>query len=253
MKTGRSLLGIACHSCNVDEAVIAGRASSFSCHVVPVTAGQGIISDFSETVCAILRFLGFAAEVTEKSDTAGIALAFEKEADAIFMADDHRFAGFNLHTRSVVDNSQATGRIYSAALDLMAGGIKGCEILVLGCGPVGKAAAGKFLSSGSRVILHDLDMLAAQKTKVNLSKLYDPGNISVAGSINNPTTTYRYIVDATPAENAVPDKLLSENTYVVAPGVPLGVSSEGCNILKSRFIHDKLELGVAAMAVSLIS
>jgi pyrrolysine biosynthesis protein PylD len=252
VKTRNSLLGIACNSYNVEEAVITGRAKSFSFHVVPVTAGQGIINDFSETVCAVLRFLGFTAEVTEKSNAAGIALAFEQGADAIFMADDHRFVGLNLHTRSVVDNSQATGRIYSAALDIMAGGIKEHDVLVLGCGPVGEAAACKLLSLGARVILRDLDILTAQKTQTKLSKLSDPGNISVTESINNSTITYRYIVDATPAKNALPNKLLSEDTYVAAPGVPLGISSKGCNILKNRLIHDKLELGVAAMAISIL-
>ena len=221
--------------------------------MVPVNAGQGVISNFSETVCAILRFLGFTAEVAQKSDTAGIALAFEMGADAIFMADDHQFVGLNLQTRSVVDNSEATGRIYSTALDLMAGGIKGRDILVLGCGPVGEAAARKLLSAGARVILHDLNMVTSQRTKTKLSKLSDPGNISVAESINNSIGTYGYIVDSTPTENAVPNKLLSENTYVVAPGVPLGISSKGCDILKNHLIHDKLELGVAAMAVSILS
>jgi pyrrolysine biosynthesis protein PylD len=252
VKTGKGLLGIACHSYNVEEAVIHDRAKSFSFHVVPVTAGQGIISNFSETVCAILRFLGFTAEVTEKSDARGIALAFEMEADALFMADDHRFVGLNLHTRSVVDNSQATGRIYSAALDLMADGIKEHDVLVLGCGPVGEAAACKLLSLGGRIILHDLDILTAQKTQAKLSNLSAPDNISVTENINNSTVTYRYIVDATPAENVIPNTLLSEDTYIAAPGVPLGISSKGCNIMKNHLIHDKLELGVAAMAISIL-
>ena len=246
MKTGQTLLGIACHSYNVEEAVIIDRAKSFSFHVVPVTAGQGIIRNFSQTVCTILQFLGFTAEVTEKSDVTGIALAFEKGADAVFIADDLRFIGINLHTRSVVDNAQATGDIYSAALDLMADGIKGRDVLVLGCGPVGEAAACKLLSMGGRITLHDLDKLAAQDTKDKLSGL---GNISVTESITDSDTTYLYIVDATPADNALPDKLLSGDTYVAAPGVPLGISAKGCDITKNRLIHDKLELGVAAMAV----
>ncbi len=251
-KTGQTLLGIACHSYNVEEAIVTGRAKSFSFHVVPVTAGQGIINDFSETVCAILRFLGFTAEVTERSDAAGIALAFEQGADALFIADDYRFVGLNLHTRSVMDNSQATGHIYSSALDLMADGIKEHDVLVLGCGPVGKAAACKLLSLRAKVILYDLDILASQRTKTKLSKLYDPGNISVAENINNSTETYKYIVDATPAKNAIPNNLLSDDSYVAAPGVPLGISSKGCSILKNHLIHDKLELGVASMAISIL-
>ncbi len=226
------------------------RASSFSFHVIPVTTGQGIISGFSETVCSILQFLGFKAEVTEDSDLTGLASAFKKGANGIMMADDHRFAGINLHTRSVADNSEATGSIYSAALDLMAGGIKGSKILVLGCGPVGESAVRSLLAFGARVVLYDIDVAAAGDVK---EKLADQGDITIAESIQNSAAKYQYILEATPATNSIPDDLLSNNSYVVAPGVPLGLSSKGCEILDNRLIHDKLELGVAAMAVSLLS
>jgi 3-methylornithyl-N6-L-lysine dehydrogenase len=104
-----------------------------------VTAGQGVITDFSETVCAVLKFLGFKAWVTDQPDTRGLASAFEKKADAVMMADDYKFVGINLHTREVVNNSEATSRVFVAALDLMAGGIKDHTVLVMGCGPVGEA------------------------------------------------------------------------------------------------------------------
>ncbi len=100
-------------------------------NVVPVTAGLVIISNFSTTVCVILQFLGFKAEITRETDAAGVALAFENGADAIMMADDLRFTGLNLKTQSVIDNSLATGRVFSAALDLMAGGLRAQEALVI--------------------------------------------------------------------------------------------------------------------------
>jgi pyrrolysine biosynthesis protein PylD len=250
LKTGRNLLGIACYSCNVEEAVIVDLLKSFSFYVVPVTAGQGIISDFSETVCAILRFLGCEAEVATKNDAVGVAQAFAQGADAIFMADDHKFIGLNLHTRSVIDNSEATGAIYGAVLDLMTGGLQGHDVLVLGCGPVGEAVASKLLSFGARVILYDINIRTAQKIK---TKLLARGNISVVKSINDPEIVCQYIVDATPVKNAILNDMLSDNTYIVAPGVPLGVSRKSYTILKNRIIHDKLELGVSAMAVALLN
>ena len=108
--TGRSILGIAAHAKGVEEKKVIERVNSFSIHVVPVTAGQGVISDFSETVAEILKFLGFNALVADQSDTSGLASAFEKKADAVMMADDFRFVGINLHTNRVVDNSDATGK-----------------------------------------------------------------------------------------------------------------------------------------------
>jgi len=225
------------------------RAKFLSFHVVPTTAGQGIISDFSETVCAIFQFLGIAAEVTAKYDTEGIALAFERGADAIFMADDHRFVGLNLHSRSVVDNAEATGRVYSGALDLMAGGLQDRDVLVLGCGPVGAAATHSLLSFGARVVLHDLSYPAALSV---LKRFKGKSNIAIEQDLLKALTKYRFVVDATPSGKIIPDDRISGDSFVAAPGVPLGISKKGRMLLKHHLIHDKLELGVTAMAVSLL-
>ena len=248
--TGRTLLGIACHACDVDEIEIKHQMKSFLIHVVPVTAGQGIIGDFSETVCAILQFLGFTAEVAAKSDITGISQAFEKGADAIFVADDHRFVALNLLTRIAVDNSRATGTAYSAALDLMAGGIQEKDVLVLGCGPVGEAVTRSLLSLGARVGLHDCSSRAALSLIKYIKKR---ATLIIEENLPKALGKYQYIVDATPAGGLIPDNQLSPDTFISAPGVPLGVSEKGRQLLKNRLVHDKLELGVAAMAVSLLS
>ena len=249
VKTGQTLLGIACHCYGVSETKIRSSARSFSCDVVPVTAGQGIINDFSATVCAILQFLGFPAEISRQSDTTGIALAFEKSVNAIFMADDHRFVGINLSNHVVADNSEATGRVYSAALALMAGGLKGRDVLVLGCGAVGAAAARSLLSFGANVTLHDQFYSTASSLH---KKIKGKQRIAIKKTLSNGIGNYRYIVDATPAERIIPDEQITGDIFVSAPGVPLGISDRGCKILNNRLIHDKLELGVAAMAVSLL-
>ena len=249
LQTGRTLLGIACHCYGVSETKIKSRANSFSCDVIPVTAGQGVIGDFSATVCAILQFLGFPARVSRQSDTTGIALAFEKKASAIFMADDHRFVGINLRTRLVADNSEATGGVYSAALDLIAGGLKGRDVLVLGCGSVGAAAVRSLLSFGAKVALHDQFYPAAASLH---KKIVGKQEIVIEKELNRGIGSYRYIVDATPADRIIPDNQITEDIFLAAPGVPLGISDKGSKILNNRLIHDKLELGFAAMAVSLL-
>jgi len=251
-RTGRSLLGIACHAYGADEVQIRHRIGSFCIHVVPVTAGQGIITDFSETIAAILQFLGFNARVSDLPDASGVALAFENKANAIMMADDNRFVGINLNTRSVADNSRATGRVFAAALDLMAKGITDHKTLVLGCGPVGEAAAITLLSSGARVALCDTHLSAASLLKERL--LAHPGGnkIVIEADINMALSNYQYIIEATPSANTIPDELISDRMVVAAPGVPLGVSKKGCRILENRLVHDKLELGVAGMAISLL-
>ena len=246
--TGRSLLGIACHAYGKDEVQIRHRIESFSIVAVPVTAGQGIITQFSETVTAILQFLGFNAMVSDKTDTSGVALAFDNKADAIMLADDHRFVGLNLKTRAVADNSEATGRVFASVLDLMAKGIKGCEVLVLGCGAVGEAAAGTLLSLGARVALYDIDLSAARLVKERLSVT----NIVIETNMHTALLNHKYVLEATPGADIIPDRLIRDHMVIAAPGVPLGISKKGCQILKGRLIHDKLELGVAGMAISLV-
>ncbi len=131
-QTGRTLLGIACHASHLDEMALKKKIESFSVHVVPISTGLGIISDFSETVCAILSFLGFNAMVSDYPDVSGIACSYENRVDALMMADDLRFVGINLKTGTVADNSEATGRVFAAALDLMVKGIRKRDVLVLG-------------------------------------------------------------------------------------------------------------------------
>lgn len=251
-KTGHTLFGIACHACGREEISLAPRVTSFTIDVIPITSGQGIISNFSETIAAILTFLGFTARVAGKTDTSGIANAYENGADAIMMADDERFVGIHLARRRVVDNSEATGRVFAAVLDLMSRGIKDRNVLVMGCGPVGESAARTLLAYQARVALYDIRPSAAQSLKNRLSAHGSGKKITIEeNSIPGPSK-YGYVLEATPSSNTLPDQWISPDMVVAAPGVPLGISKTGCRLLKDRLVHDKLELGVAAMAVSLV-
>jgi 3-methylornithyl-N6-L-lysine dehydrogenase len=249
-KTGRSLLGIACHACSTNEEKVRHWIHSFDVCVVPITAGQGIISEFCETVAAILTFLGCHARVSHKPDVSGMAAAFETRADAVMMADDHRFVGIGLDTGYVADNSVATGRGFASALDLMAGGIAGSDVLVLGCGPVGEAAACKLLFFGARVALFDKDPVIARGLKNRLSNYPGGREIQIEKTLEAALSYHRYILEATPSPDAVPDHLVSKNMLIAAPGVPPGVSRQASEMLGNRVVHDTLEIGVAVMAVS---
>ena len=250
--TGRSLLGLACHAWDLEEARTAERLRRLSVAVVPITAGEGVISDFSETVCAILLGLGADARVTKATDTSGVAEAFETGAHAVMMSDDDRFVGLNLTTRKVADNSDATGRVFAAALDLMAGGVDGRETLVLGCGPVGLAAARTLLSFGARVTLADKVPMAAERGRTALPRHAPGGAVRVAEDPVRATREHRLIVEATPEANTIDASAIHPDTFVTAPGVPLGATEEARKCLKGRLVHDTLELGVAAMAADLL-
>ena len=255
-KTGRGLLGIACHAHGKDEIQIQAKIAGFTIQVVPITAGEGIISNFSETVAAILRFLGFNALVSEQPDTNGVARAFESKAAALMMADDHRFVGINLNNRLVADNSRETGRVFAAALDLMGRGIKGKQVLVMGCGPVGESAARSLLFLGARVGLYDIDIQRARILKQKILECSGENNavkktLSIEKRLD--FSAYPFILEATPCAKSISDKIIGDHLVIAAPGVPSGVSKLGCQGMKERFLHDKLELGVAAMAIALLS
>ena len=98
------VLGIACHRWGTEIEYIKQRMASFTVRIIPVTAGLGVISNFTDTVVAILSFLVFSGSVSSASDVAGLAQAMEEGVDGIFMADD------------------ATGKVFAAALNPMAGG-----------------------------------------------------------------------------------------------------------------------------------
>ena len=74
----------------------------------------------------------------------------------MLLADDHRFIAYNTSTARIVDNAAATGSIFAAALEQMAGGLKGKEVLVIGCGRVGESAALVLSRAGAEVVLYDI-------------------------------------------------------------------------------------------------
>lgn len=249
--TGKTVLGIASHTVGWGEAEITSSLSGLQVHVIPVTAGQGVITGFSRTVADILSFLGCHAVVTDRPDASGLAAACEGGADAVFLADDNRFVGIHPATRTVADNSLFTGRVFAAALDLMAGGLKNTPVLVMGCGPVGAAGAQALMEFGAGVVLYDIRYGAAKTLKAHLGQTHPGGGIYVAESVETGLAACACILEATPTELSIGDEQIRGHLRMAAPGVPLGISPESARVLGRNLIHDTLELGVAGMAAHL--
>jgi len=249
--TKKTLLGIASYTLGESEAEVRSRLAKMRIYVIPITAGEGIITDFSQTVADILAFLGCEALVTEHHDAAGLAQAYEDGAEAVMLADDNRFVGINLYNRRVADNCILTGRIYAGALDLMAGGLKDSHVLVMGCGPVGAAGASALLDFGARVVLYDIRIETAKDLKKKLEQSNDESDIRVADTLENGLLTCSSVLEATNFAATIADRFITDNLMIAAPGVPLGLSENGIRRLGKNLIHDKLELGVAGMAAFL--
>ncbi len=245
--TGRSLLGIGAAAAGwADEDAIGRLASTIRMAVVPIRSGQGIIRGFTGSVTAILAYLGFDAWVTRQTDVAGFAEAVDAGAHVIFAADDHRFVAVCLRHGRTVDNARATADGFVAGLDLMAGGLHGGRVLVLGCGRVGRWAVPALLKRGARVCVADRIPARA----AHLAARHSGETIAVAADVDNALDTHDLIIEATDAADVIRARHIRAATRISAPGMPCGVSPNAMEQLGGRLLHDPLQIGVAAMACS---
>jgi len=237
-----------CHGAGICTKDIQDNINNLKIAVVTITAGLGKITGFAQTIKNILTHLGFTAFIPVQTDAAGLARAVEDKADIIFMADDVRYVALNLKKSLLVDNIQATGNVFAAALDLMAKGVKDKKVLVFGAGPVGMAAALTLSEFGANVRVHDKDMVKCQKNcsalEKTLAKKIEP--IHTLSSADKKDCCF---LEATNAKNVINSAMIGPETLIAAPGVPLGVTLNGVKKAGTRIIYDPLQLGTAAMAV----
>lgn len=242
--TGKGLAGIAAYSLGKDPENFATACQSAA--VIPIAYGQGIITGFSETVRDIISFLGVPAFVTKEGNLGGLAEAVACGAKIIFLADDDKFIAINLASGKVSDNGEATGRGYAAALNLMAGGVQGRKVLVIGAGPVGCGAATYLAALGAELFVHDCD---TGKTDA-LSQLVPTIQVAAPDKVLN---ACNLIIEATPTQNTITKQYITADTCIAAPGIPLGIDQECRVLLADRLIHDVLEIGVATMLFSVLT
>lgn len=237
-KTNLNLKQIACHASGIKENIFNDKSQDNLIAVIPISGGEGLIDGFTQSVCSIIQYLGFKAFITEETDVSGIAEGIAKEADILFMADDNRFIAFDKRKGNVIDNAKATGRGYAAALNGMAGGLSGKEVLVIGAGKVGKYAIEYFKQFQAKIAVFDIN---SEKTK-NLSK-----DISIELNFREILPKYKYILEATPQGGGLKLELLHPEAVIAAPGIPMGLSPEAYEVFSNKVVHDPLQIGVATM------
>lgn len=240
-QTGCCLLEIALRACGLTTAP---NCPALPVAVVPMTAGQGVISGFGQTVQAIVSHLGFPAYVTVNSDVAGLAEALDQGVKILFMADDQKFVAFNVASGTYTDNSIATGKAFVTALDAAAGGLSGQKVAVLGAGPVGTAAVRRVVELGALPVVFDPDHSRA-------ALVQDAYPVQLADSLTGALAVTPLVIDATPVPEIITPDLITPDTIIACPGVPHGLTPEAAEKLSPlKFIHDPLQLGVAAMVIS---
>jgi len=159
----------------------------------------------------------------------------------VFSADDERFLAINAKRGWMADNDPCTAHAYVAALDAAAAGVSGKPVLVLGLGPVGRAAAARLVELGARVFAcePDHERLAAAAAELPLT----------AVTLSEGLAHCWLVLDATPAIELIDFGWVWSDCVVSAPGLPAGVTLAARETLGERLVHEPLALGVATMAV----
>lgn len=237
-KTGLDYIGLASAASGVSKIKIIQASKNKEVGVVPVTTGLGLIGSFSESVAAIAQCMGFEAFVTEHTDVAGIYEAQQKGAKIIFIADDDKFIALNIEKNMAAENSRSTARGYVAALEGAAQDVKDKEVLVIGCGVVGKEVLAALKEKGANPVAWDI--------KQEVLKELSDGGLKVL-KCQEEIAGYSLIVDATYQGGWISKDMLHPEVFMVTPGVPISLDEEAYDCHRNRVLHDYLPIGVAVM------
>lgn len=208
---------------------------------VPISSGQGFIPGFCECVVTIVRHLGCDAWVTDAPDVAGLQAAVEGGADVVFLADDARFIALDVRKGRCIDDDPATADGYVTALEAAAGGLLRRRVLLLGLGPVGRAAARRLVSRGAVVEVVEPD---EERLRTTLEAGLRLGPVTLSEGLAHCDLVF----DATPAAAFIDAGDITRGTIAAVPGIPSGFTAAAQAALGARHIHEPLAVGVAVMA-----
>ncbi|MCL1808855.1 MAG: 3-methylornithyl-N6-L-lysine dehydrogenase PylD [Clostridiales bacterium] len=234
--TGMDISRLAFRAAGIPE-MSKGAMGSHKVAVIRVTAGEGVIGSFAESVAAVLLHMGAEVFIPSACDVAGMYEAASKGADILFMADDNRFVALNTRSGAIAENDYATACGYVAALSAMAGGLAGREVLLLGFGRLGKRALKCLLAEGAVVSLYDCNTEQTTSLRDGRVKLLPQMPLPLSGLVIDATNTGGYLT--------VHD--LTDGVMIAAPGVPLSLDDEAYAIHQGSVVHDPLHTGVAVM------
>jgi len=233
---GVDLRALALRACTLDEAEPLLNGARIA--AVPVSSGLGFIPFFSQCIEIILRHIGCDAFVTGQPDVKGLQEAADRGAQVIFIADDDRFVALNIGKGVCADDDPCTANGYVAALEAAAGGLGGRPVLVLGLGPVGRAASRRLAERGARVLAAEPDAARAA---------------SAAADYGVTIVWLQEGLAATPVTGLIDVGWVTPGSIAAVPAVPSGFTAAAQAALGARHIHEPLAVGVAVMAVEALS
>lgn len=218
---------------------------------VSITNGVGVVPGFAESLAAIGRHLGMSSAVMQYPDGHGFQQALDLGAEIIISADDFSFMARETKHGRLADNNPATSNVFVAALELMNGGsLRDSEVIVLGCGPIGRGAVCRLAELGAYPLVFDPD---EKKVMAVLDEIEGEGEqIRTAEQMLKAVKRTSLIFEATPVSQALPPEMWPAKPVVAAPGVPLAWPWQWMEPgSPARLWHDVLQSGTAAMLAKL--
>lgn len=211
--------------------------------IIPITSGNGLIDNFSESLLKILRMFNMDSFITKRVDVSGYYEAIKKNADIILMADDSTFLAYNLKNMKISNNQIATGKIYSEIL-INSKNLNDKDILIIGAGNVGKPAIENFIKYNYNIYIYDLD-----ESKIDDIIKKFPTIIKYNFNQNK---KFSKIFEATPSENTIPESVLINGTIVSTPGIPRALSKTLETKYNIKLIMEPLGLGTLSMIYEIL-
>ncbi len=210
--------------------------------IIPITAGNGIISNFASSLLFIVQRLGLESFITQHTDVAGYYEAIRDGADILLMADDHLFIAHNLRNGKLVTNHEATGIIYSEIASRFKDS-DSSEILVIGLGRVGYAGAKHLAEKG-------FDVYACDPNRDFLDKAAH--ELGIKEYCKDDRKKFSMVFEATPNANTITEGMIAERCLVSTPGIPCGLPQEVGSKYRVDLVMEPLFIGVTSMLYSVI-
>ncbi len=224
------------------EELYGAQPNSERVGIIPITAGNGIISNFTASLLFIVNYFGFEGFITEHPDVTGYYEAVSQGADIIMMADDHIFTAHNLQKGAIVSNHVATGIIYAdIASRFLEASSK--DILVIGLGRVGYAGACHLAEKGFNVY-------ACDPNKGFLQKAVD--ELGIKTYCSDDRKKFSMVFEATPNADTISEGMIEERCLVSTPGIPCGLPPEIGKKYRVDLVMEPLVIGVASMLYSVL-
>ncbi|MGD8443243.1 MAG: hypothetical protein PVI94_07080, partial [Desulfobacterales bacterium] len=98
----------------------------------------------------------------------------------------------------------------------------------------------------ARVSIYDIGPSKSQNLAAKIKSACD-SDIIIENDLETALAEYRLIIDASPAADIIQAHHITPDTYISAPGVPLGLSDKARLKISNRLLHDPLQIGVATM------